>query len=842
MATSTTSPNASAEETESELCELPIQGMTCASCVRRVERALLGVPGVDSASVNYATQRARVAYDGSRATHAALVRAVEAAGYKVPGGADESEDDDPEDPIVPENPADSEDRRSADLPEDAEDLGPGAASSAGGLSAGGEPCGDSQSATRSAPRRDVSSRAVALEQAERRERRGLRRDFALAALLTVPLLALAMSHGSVPGTGGTAGNWLQLALAAPVVLVSGRRFFRAAWMALRHGAADMNTLVALGTGAAFGYSLVATVAPGIFPHAEHGVVPHVYYEAAAAIVAFVLLGKLLEARARKRLGEAVRGLVALAPAHAARVTADGIEEGVPLARLAVGDLVLVRPGERMPVDGVVERGRSAVDEAILTGESLPVDKGAGDEVASGTMNQSGALTVRILRTGKDTALARIVEAVEAAQGSRAPIARVADVVSGYFVPVVLVIATLTGLVWAALDPSATGIATAIERFVAVLVIACPCALGLATPAAVAVGTGRGAELGVLVKGGVALESASRVDTVLLDKTGTLTLGRPELTAFVDQSGLPEGRLLSLVASLESESEHPVARAIVSGAKTRGATLLEVAGFRAEPGLGVTGVVAGRLLRIGTHAWLTQAGIASEGLEAEAERLAEGGQTPAFVAVDGALAGLVAVADRPAPEAARVVRELHALGIDVAMISGDRQATANAIARELGIERVFAEVSPEGKAQIVAEERARGRTVAMVGDGINDAPALAIAHVGIAVGTGADIAVEAADIALLRGGIGSLPVALRLARRTLTTIRLNLFWAFVYNVLGIPIAAGALYPATGWLLSPVIAGAAMSFSSVSVLLSSLTLRRFGRGATAPVPARKALLAV
>ncbi len=771
---SATAPNAHPDPHAAvlEVCELPIRGMTCASCVRRVERALLGVPGVESASVNFATQRASVSFDAARADREGLVGAVVNAGYEVPAPA----------------------------PVEA-----------------------------SAGRNDVASRADALEDVGRREERGLRRDFAIAAALSVPLLVLGMSHGAIPGTDGALGNWLSLALATPIVLFSGRRFFRLAWVALRHRAADTNTLVALGTGAAYGYSVVATVAPGLFPHAEHGVMPHVYFEAAGAILAFVLLGKLLETRARKRLSDAVRGLVALVPSHATRLRGDE-EETVPVDALASGDHVLVRPGERVPVDALVVRGRSAVDESMLTGESLPVDKREGDEVASGTLNQGGSLALQVLRTGEDTALARIVEAVESAQGSRAPIARLADVVSGYFVPIVLGIALVTGLVWLALDPTATGFATAVERFVAVLVIACPCALGLATPAAVAVGTGRGAELGVLVKGGAALEAASRVDTVLLDKTGTLTTGKAELQAVVDTSGLPAGRLLALVASLENESEHPLARAIVDGAKARGATLEAVIDFHMEPGYGVEGRVGGQRVRVGTGAWLARAAVDTTMLEESADRLARRGQTPSFVAVDGALAGLVAVADRPAPAAAETVRALRAMGIEVAMVTGDRRATAAAIAEELGIGRVFAEVRPEQKAGVVAEERGRGRIVAMVGDGINDAPALAAAHVGVAMGTGTDVAMATADVALLRGGIGALPVALRLARKTMGTIRQNLFWAFVYNVVGIPIAAGLLYPWTGWLLSPVLASAAMSLSSVSVLLSSLRLRGFERRAT------------
>ncbi|MGN6106104.1 MAG: copper-translocating P-type ATPase, partial [Kofleriaceae bacterium] len=619
--------------------------------------------------------------------------------------------------------------------------------------------------------------------------------------------------------------WLQLALATPVMFGPGRRFLRLAWAALRHRTADMNTLVSIGALAAWGYSTFALLVPRAFPHAEHGVLPHLYFEAAAAIVTFVLLGKLLETRARKRLSDAVRGLIALVPRTARVVTRDGTERDVGVEALAVGDLVLVRPGERIPTDGEVMRGTSAVDESMLTGESLPVDKQPGAPVFGGTLNQSGALTFRVTRTGGDTALARIVEAVEQAQGSRAPIARLADVVSAYFVPIVIGIATVALVAWFAIDPGTGGLAVAVERFVAVLVIACPCALGLATPAAVAVGTGRGAELGILVKGGAVLEAASRVDTVLLDKTGTVTEGKPTLTDVVDASGRGELALLALVGSVERQSEHPIAQAIVNGAIARGAALDEASAFAMVVGAGVEGRVQGTQVRIGTRAWLQAAGISTAPLDDTAEQLAAKGRTPSYVALDGALAGLVAIADRPAPAARRAIAELKEAGIEVAMVTGDREGTARAVAAELGIERVFAEVRPEDKARIVAEQRARGRTVAMVGDGINDAPALAGAHVGIAIGTGTYIAVAAADIALLRGGIESLPRALRLARSTLRTIRQNLFWAFIYNLVGIPIAAGALYPLTGWLLSPILASAAMSLSSVSVLLNSLRLRRF-----------------
>jgi P-type Cu+ transporter len=738
-----------------ETADLPIEGMTCAACVQRVEKALVKVPGVSAAHVNLVTERASVTWDPGQSDVGALAQAVANAGYTLrPPRVDEG------------------------------------------------------------PREDAAAD---------RAHRKLVRDVWISAALTVPLLVLAMSHGALPGTDGPWVPWIQLALATPVVFGPGRRFFRLAWAAARHGTADMNTLVALGTGSAFAWSTVAVIAPHWVHSGDHGT-PHVYFEAAAAILLFVLVGKLLEGRARRRLSDAVRGLVALQP-HDAHQIVDDVERDVPIAALAVGDRVRVRPGERVPADGKVVRGRSAVNEAMLTGESLPVDKEAGSAVYTGTINGAGALIVEVGRIGRDTALARIVRAVEEAQGSKAPIAALADRISAVFVPIVVAIAVVTGLVWFVLDP-AGGVAGAIQQFVAVLVIACPCALGLATPAAVAVGTGRGAELGILLKGGAPLEAASRVDTVLLDKTGTLTIGKPVLTDVIaiDRS---ETDLLALVASAELPSEHPVARAIVEGARERGAEGRDPTAFQIRVGAGVEAHVDGHVVRIGTAAWLQDGGVDPSALEDAAERLAAQGRTPSFVAVDGAVAGLIAVADRPNPVAREVVARLRQMGLRVGMVTGDRRATALAIAAELGIDQVIAGVRPEDKADVVLRERAAGHTVAMVGDGINDAPALATADVGIALGSGADVAVASADIALLGRGLAELPRAIELARATLRTIRTNLFWAFVYNLIGIPVAAGLLYPVTGWLLSPVFASAAMSLSSVSVLANSLRLKRFGR---------------
>lgn len=671
--------------------------------------------------------------------------------------------------------------------------------------------------------------AQTLEQQETTTHAALKRDVIISVALSVPLLVLGMSHGSIPGADGPIGRALQLVLATPILFGPGRRFLNLAWLAARHRTTDMNTLISLGALSAWGWSTVAVLMPQLFPHAEHGASPHVFFEAVGAIITFVLVGKLLEAKARRRLSEAVQGLVALAPKTATRLER-GAAVTVPVTSLSPADVVLVRPGERLPADGVVLEGRSAVDESMLTGESLPVDKQPGDVVTGATLNAHGALTVRLTRTGAQTALSRIVEAVEQAQGSRAPISRLADRVSAIFVPIVAGLALVTFTVWLALDPTSAGLANAVQHLVAVLVIACPCALGLATPAAVAVGTGRGAQLGLLVKGGGVLEAASQVDTVLLDKTGTLTEGAPSLTDVVALGD--EAAMLSLVAAVERGSEHPVARAIVQGAETRGVPRLPMSDFVMEPGFGVQGRAGDALVRIGTAAWLARVGIDVSRLEAKAEALATDGRTPSFVAVDGRLAGVLAVADRPARGAFEAVSALKQLGLSVRLVTGDRRGTAAAIATRLGIEAVDAEVRPEGKAEVVRAAQSGQHVVAMVGDGVNDAPALAVADVGVAMGSGSDIAASTADIVLLRGGLGSLADAFGLARATLRTIRQNLFWAFIYNVAGIPLAAGALLPLLGVELSPVFASAAMSLSSVSVLMNSLRLQRYRSSNQAP----------
>ncbi len=646
----------------------------------------------------------------------------------------------------------------------------------------------------------------------------LRRQVVITVAATVPVVAIAMAHGYLGS--GWVGALVQADLATIVLAGPGRHILRPAFIALRHRTADMNTLVSLGVLAAWGYSMTMLIIAAI----RSDPVNHqpLYFEAAAVILCFVLLGKLLEARSRRRLADAVAGLVALRPADARRLI-DGRDELVPVEAVRVGDRLLVRPGERFPADGSVEQGTSTADAALITGESMPADIGVGSQVREGTLNLTGAIDLVVTAIGSDSALGRIIRAVEQAQGSRAPIARLADQVSAIFVPIVLGIALVTATVWLLVDHSSSGIGVAVEHAIAVLVIACPCALGLATPAAVAVGTGRGAELGVLFKGGAAVETASRVTTVLLDKTGTLTTGHPVVSEILAFAGHDERSVLTAAASAERGSEHPLAQAIVSAARERGQQLVMPQGVVAVPGKGVRATVEGRHIVAGTARWFTEEGLASPEGNTAADRLARSGRTPVLIAIDRSVAGAVGLLDQPTPAARETVSRLHGLGIAVAMVTGDRAEAAQAIATDLGITEVHAEVRPEEKAQLVAQAQARGQVVAMVGDGLNDAPALAGANLGIAIGGGTDVAQAAADVVLVHG-IAGLPVALDLAQRTLRTIRQNLFWAFAYNVVGIPVAAGVLVPLTGWSLSPMLASVAMALSSVSVLTNSLRLRR------------------
>ena len=767
------SGSATAPEPAVERVDLAVTGMTCAACARRIEQKLSKAPGVRRAAVNFATSRATVEYDPDRTGVPALVEAVEDAGYATTGTA-------------------------------RDDFA-------------------------------VDGAAVDSEQAYREaEYRDLRTKFLVAAVLSAPVLVMAMSHGRIPALDFPGVNWLQLALTTPVVLFCGAQFYRGAWAAFRHRAADMNTLIAVGTGAAYLYSVAATIAPGWFATATGhagmagmatGPSAPVYFEAASVIIALILLGRLLESRSKGRTGEAIRRLIGL-QAKTARVVRDGREMDVPVEEVVRGDTVIVRPGEKIPVDGRVVDGASAVDESMLTGESMPVEKGTGDEVFGATINKTGAFRFEATKVGRDTALQQIVKLVQEAQGSKAPIARLADVISGIFTPVVICIAIATFAVWFVAAPEDVRFATALVNFVSVLIIACPCALGLATPTAIMVGTGKGAENGILVKGGEALETAHKLTTIVLDKTGTITKGEPDLTDVIAEDPVTEAELLRLAASVEASSEHPLGAAIVAGARARGLEPVRVFKFNAVAGHGAEALVDGKRVLIGNVKLMRDKGVEPGGLEPRAEALGAEGKTPMYVAVDGRLAGLVAVADPVKPGAKAAIETMRAMGLEVVMMTGDNRRTAEAVARQVGITRVLAEVLPEGKAEEIRRLQAEKRIVGMVGDGINDAPALAQADVGIAIGTGTDVAIEASDVTLIRGDLGGVATAIALSRATIRTVKQNLFWAFVYNVVGIPVAAGALYPFSGWLLSPVIASAAMSLSSVSVVANSLRLRGFG----------------
>jgi Cu+-exporting ATPase len=738
--------------------DLPVLGMSCAACVSHVEKALNDMPGVRSATVNLATQRATIVFDPAVTEMEALAASVKNAGYTLV------------------------------LPASGEEPDP--------------------------------------ELLARREETTLaRRRFLVAAACSIPVLLLGMSHGLLHVRGS---SWIQLVLTIPVLFYSGGPYFARAYSALRHRTSDMNTLVALGTGAAFLYSVVATVAPELVTAssgAHERSSPPVYFEAAAGIVTMVLLGRLLETRARARTSDAVRKLARLQVRTARLVFGDG-EVEVPVEQLGIGDIVAVRPGEKIPVDGEVVEGFSRVDESMLTGESMPVAKRPGDPVVGATLNRTGAFRFRVTRIGEDTTLQQILRLVREAQGSRAPIQRLADRVSAVFVPVVLGIALLTLAAWLAWGPREARFSIALVNAVSVLIIACPCAMGLATPTAILVATGRGAELGILLKGGEALDAVRRIDTVVLDKTGTVTAGTPTVTDLIpDPSGPGVEEMLRLAASAELGSEHPIGEAIVEEARARGLPLKPPAALEAKPGRGLAARVEGRHVLVGNRLLLGEEGVRTEDASERAEALAMEGRTAVFIASDGRLLGLIAIAD-PIREGAReAVESLHAMDLDVVLLTGDRRGAAEAAAREIGVRRVIAEVLPDRKVEEIARLQSSGRKVAMVGDGINDAPALARADIGVAVGTGTDVALAASDITLVGNDLRGVVSAIALSRRTLSIIRQNLFWAFGYNVLGIPLAAGVLYPSTGWLLSPVFASAAMALSSVSVVSNSLRLRRF-----------------
>ncbi len=657
--------------------------------------------------------------------------------------------------------------------------------------------------------------------------RDMTRRFWTSVLLGVPLVAYAMlrmgplAHVLTP----RAGTWLELALATPIVLWCGWPFFQRGWASVKFRSPNMFTLIAMGVGVAYVYSAIATVAPGIFPETMRGMhgQPEVYFEAAAAIVALVLLGQVLELRARSRTSSAIRALLDLSPKLARIMRDDGSEYDVPLDQVKVGDKLRVRPGEKIPTDGVVLNGLSSVDESMVTGESIPVEKGAGDKVIGATVNGTGWLLMRAERVGSETMLAQIVRMVSQAQRSRAPIQKLADRVAAWFVPTVLAVAVITFIAWFTMGPEPR-LAHAIINAVAVLIIACPCALGLATPMAIMVGTGRGAHAGILIKNAEALETLQKTDTLVLDKTGTLTQGKPELMAVVAVGGETEESVVRLVASLERGSEHPLAAAIVEAAESNGIHLIPQDGFRSLTGRGVVGTVGGHEVAAGNESLLQELGIDIAELNAHAERMRADGQTVVFAAVDGRAMGLLGIADPVKPEAAEAVRDLRREGLRVVMLTGDNETTASAVARQVGISDFEGGVLPDHKADAVKKLQQQGRVVAMAGDGINDAPALAQAQVGIAMGTGTDVAMESAGITLLKGDLAALVRARRLSRAVMRNIKQNLFLAFIYNALGVPVAAGILYPRFGLLLSPIIAAAAMSFSSVSVISNALRLRR------------------
>jgi P-type Cu+ transporter len=676
----------------------------------------------------------------------------------------------------------------------------------------------------------LEPRAPAFKEAENPELVDMTRRFWVSTALAIPVLLISMSdmihgHPLRRAIGAEPFVWIQLVLATPVVLWGAKPFFERGWRSLLGRSLNMFTLISLGVGVAYVYSLFAALFPGIFPASARdssGMVP-VYFEAASVVTALVLLGQVLELRARSRTAGAIRALLGLAPKTARRIRDDGVEEDVVLDRVAVGDRLRVRPGERVPTDGVVIEGEGAVDESMLTGEALPVLRRPGDRVAGATVNTTGSFVMRAERVGADTLLAQIVRMVAEAQRSRAPIQRLADVVSGYFVPAVVIFAILTFIAWLVAGPQ-PALAHAVVAAVAVLIIACPCALGLATPMSIMVGIGRGATAGVLVRNAQALEVLEKVDTLVVDKTGTLTAGRPGLAAAVALAPLDESEMLCLAASVERSSEHPLATAVVAGAVARGLELSSATDFRSITGKGVIAHVSSRAICVGNSALLRENQIDTPAdLMARAEELRRDGQTVMFVAVDGKAAGLIGVADPVKESAAEALSALHSEGVRVAMVTGDSRVTAAAVARKLGIEDVHAEVLPERKAEVVRELQAAGHIVAMAGDGINDAPALAAANVGIAMGTGTDVAMESADVTLVRGDLRGIVRAIRLSRATMRNIRQNLFFAFVYNALGVPIAAGVLYPAMGLMLNPMIASAAMSLSSVSVVSNALRLR-------------------
>lgn len=829
---------------------LPIKGMTCASCVAHVEHGLKDTQGVSKAVVNLATERATVQYDPATATVPDMVWHVQDAGYDVitdklelplRGVADAAQ--------LAAALAETPGVLKAVVTADAAKLEiiPGAVTigelRAAIERAGAQVADDAQGA-------QVMDTVDREALARQRELQSEQRDLIIGLAFTIPLFVFAMSRDLLHGVlmrhdilpwlfENQYADWVMLLLAAPVYFYVGRNYHRGAWNAIKHRAPNMDLLISLGTSAAFWYSVAILVASEF----NFFLGDHVYFETAAVIITLIKVGKYLEARAKGKTSAAIKQLMNLTP-KTARVLSKGVESEIAVEAVRVGDVLAVRPGERVPVDGVVLSGASSVDESMLTGESIPIEKHIGATVLGGTMNKTGAFTFEARKVGKETALAQIVKLVEEAQTSKAPIQKLADQISAIFVPVVLVIALATFVLWWVLNPSPAAFTIALSNAIAVLIIACPCALGLATPTAIMVSTGKGAELGVLIRSGEALETAHKINTVILDKTGTLTRGRPAVTdvmlapsmrfantavagiATAAPSALgSRDELLKLTAAAEKFSEHPLGQAIVEYANAQGLTIPPAVDFAALAGHGIRATVDGRIVIIGNSKLMVDEKISTALLDKPARKLADEGKTPMFVAVDGQAAGVIAVADTLKNEAQDAVAALEKIGIAVYMLTGDNERTASAIAKQIGITNYFAEVLPEHKEQKVRELQVQAKRVAMVGDGINDAPALAAADVGIALGTGTDVAMEAADITLMRGDLRGVVTAIQLSRATIRTIYGNYFWAFAYNVLGIPIAAGLLYPMFGILLSPVIAAAAMAFSSVFVVTNSLRLRKF-----------------
>lgn len=808
---------------------LPVEGMTCASCVGRVERALKAVPGVQTAAVNLATERADITFTDQTASLAAA-SAIKNAGYDVREETTEL--------AIEEMTCAS----CVGRVEKALAQVPGVLEASVNLAterarvrhlAGVVTVENLEDAVKQA---GYTSRRLSAETAdtgdqdtERRENeaRSLRRSLLIAAIFTLPVFILEMGshliaplHHWVMSVLGQQTNWyIQFVLTTIVLFGPGLRFFRKGVPALLRAAPDMNSLVSVGTVAAYGYSLVATFVPRVLPQGT----ANVYFEAAAVIVTLILLGRTLEARAKGKTSQAIKRLVGL-QAKTARVERNGESVEIPLDQVTTGDVVFVRPGEKIPVDGEVVEGASYVDESMITGEPVPVSKGVGAAVVGGTINKTGAFSFRVTKVGANTVLAQIIRLVEEAQGSKLPIQALVDKVTMWFVPAVMAAATLTFLVWLVFGPT-PALTFALVNAVAVLIIACPCAMGLATPTSIMVGTGRAAELGVLFRKGEALQALRDVSVIALDKTGTLTKGRPELTDLVPADGFEYNEILALVAAVETRSEHPIAEAIVAAAKQQNITLAPVDDFDATPGFGVSAKVSGRTIAVGADRFMTQLGLDVESFRSTAQRLGEQGKSPLYAAIDGRLAAVIAVADPIKETTPAAIKALHALGLKVAMITGDNAATAAAIAKQLGIDEVAAEVLPDGKVAALKKFRANGARVAFVGDGINDAPALAEADVGLAIGTGTDVAIEAADVVLMSGDLRGVPNAIALSQATIRNIKQNLFWAFAYNAVLIPVAAGVLYPLNGTLLSPIFAAAAMALSSVFVLGNALRLKRF-----------------